>query len=368
MNGLARYFYYFVTLSMLINAILFVPRILMDDRYDGAILSMVLGPLIGGVFMYLFTGSMLKFRGQGLPEIMRQSLPKAISVPLLLVMGSASFISGALVLINYAFIVSRYLNTETPMYVLLILFVIVVSFGAMQSSKTVLYITELTMILSLPLLLFSIFKAYTNQNMNYDQVRAMIDYAWILPSWKSLSVSTYAVTGYISLSILNRVFTGSQSFKHRWAIPFLGLSILFTAFFVPIGILGTDGVNDYIFTWVSTADAVRMKYAFIERVVYIFLLIYLGISYLFALITWHVGSEMLSGCLTKNQPNTSEVNSVLPHVISCTVFAIGTVIVGNMLGEDDLFSVSTNWMMIRSPLDIFVVLTVYFLSNRRKAL
>lgn len=120
--------------------------------------------------------------------------------------------------------------------------------------------------------------------------------------------------------------------------------------------------------WVSTADGVRMKYAFIERVVYIFLLIYLGISYLFALITWHVGSEMLSGCLTKNQTNTSEVNSVLPHVISCTVFAIGTVIVGNMLGEDDLFSVSTNWMMIRSPIDIVVVLTVYFLSNRRKAL
>jgi hypothetical protein len=353
---------------MLINAILFVPRILIDERYDGAILSMILGPIIGGTFMYIFTSSMLKFRGQGLPEIMKQSLPKSISIPLLLFLGTVSFISGALVLINYAFIVSRYLIPETPVYILLILFVTVSSFGALQSSKTVLYSTELILLLSLPLLLFSIFKAYTNKNMNYDEVRALIDYACILPSWKSLSVSTYAVTGYISLSIFNRAFTGIQTLKHLWTVPCLGFSILLTAFFVPIGILGTDGVNDYIFTWVSTADAVRMKYAFIERVVYIFLLIYLGISYLFAMTTWHVGSEMMSGCLPGHQPNTTSVNSVLPNAISCAVFGIGTVIVGNWLGEDDLFTVSSYWMMIRFPIDIFIVLSVYILSKWRKAL
>lgn len=353
---------------MLINAILFVPRILMDERYDGAILSMILGPIIGGICMYIFTSSMMKFRGQGLPEILKHSLPKGISILLLLLMGSVSFISGALVLINYAFIVSRYLIPQTPIYILLILFILVASFGALQSTKTVLYSTELILILSLPLLLFSIFKAYTNQNMNFDSVRAMFDYAWILPSWKSLSVSTYAVAGYISLSIFNRVFTGIHSIKHRWAVPFLGLSILLTAFFVPIGILGTDGVNDYIFTWVSTADAVRMKYAFVERVVYIFLLIYLGISYLFAMITWHVGSEMIRGCFPRLQPNTSSIQSLLPSVLSCVVFGIGTVVVGNWLGEDDLFTVSSYWMMIRSPMDLFLVLLVFILSKWRKAL
>lgn len=365
---MSRYFFYFVTLSMLINAILFVPRILMDERYDGAILSMILGPIIGGIFMYIFTSSMLKFRGQGLPEILKQSLPKTISIPLLLLLGSVSFISGALVLINYSFIVSRYLIPKTPIYIPLILFVMVASFGALQSTKTVLYSTELILVLSLPLLLFSIFKAYTNQNMNFDEVRAMIDYTWILPSWKSLSVSTYAVTGYISLAIFNRAFTGVQTIQHRWAVPCLGFCILLTAFFVPIGILGTDGVNDYIFTWVATADAVRMKYAFIERVVYIFLLIYLGISYLFTMTTWHVGSEMISGCLTGHHANTSAVNSVLPNAICCAVFGIGTVIVGNWLGEDDLFTVSSYWMMIRSPIDIFIVLSVFMLSKWRKTL
>ena len=365
---MSRYFLYFVTLSILINAILFVPRILIDERYDGAISSMLFGVIIGGALMYLFTSSMFKFRGQGLPEIMRQALPKSIVVPFLLLMGSVSFISGALVLINYAFIVSRYLIPNTPIYVVLILFVLVASFGAMQSSQTVLYSTEMILVLCLPFLLFSIFKAYTNQNMNYDEIRAMIDYSNILPSWKSLSVSTYAVTGYISLSIFNRVFADIPKLKHRWAVPCIGFRILFTAFFLPIGILGTDGVNEFIFTWVSTADAIRMKYAFIERVVYIFLLVYLGISYLFAMTTWHVGSEFIRGCFSHYQPNTSSINSVLPNAISCIVFGIGTVIVGNWLGEDDLFSVSSYWMMIRSPLDICVVFSVYILSRWRQAL
>ncbi|MGG1253116.1 hypothetical protein ABE205_09430 [Brevibacillus agri] len=206
-------------------------RIAYRERYDGAILSLALGPIIGDILMYIFTSSMLTFRGQGLPEILRHALPRAIAIPALLLLGSASFISGALVLINYAFIVSRYLSPETPVYVLLILFVAVASFGALQASKTVLYSTELILILNVPLLLFSIVKAYTNQNMNFDEVRAMIDYTWIFPSWKSLAVSTYAVTGYISLSIFNRAFSGVQILKHRWTIPCIGFSILFTAFF-----------------------------------------------------------------------------------------------------------------------------------------
>ena len=365
---MTRYFFYIATLSILINAILFVPRILIDERYDGAILSMMLGPIIGGTLMYLFTSSMLKFRGQGLPEIMKKFLPKSLSIPLLLIFGSVMFISGALVLINYAFIVSRYLIPEIPVYILLILFVAVASLGAMQSSKTVLYSTELILLVSVPFLLFSILKAYTNKNMNYDDVRAMVDYSFIFPSWKSLSVSTYAVTGYLSFSIFNRVFTSIETLRHRWAVPSLGFSILLTAFFVPIGILGTDGVNDYIFTWVSTADGIRMKYAFIERVVYIFLLIYLGITYLFGMITWHVGSEMISGCLPRHRPNTSSINSVLPNAISCAGFGLGTVIVGTWLGEDDLFTVSSKWMMIRCPIDFMFVLAVYILSKRRKAL
>ncbi|EJL41232.1 hypothetical protein PMI08_03841 [Brevibacillus sp. CF112] len=134
-------------------------RIAYRERYDGAILSLALGPIIGDILMYIFTSTMLTFRGQWLPEILRHALPRAIAIPALLLLGSASFISGALVLINYAFIVSRYLSPETPVYVLLILFVAVASFGALQASKTVLYSTELILILNVPLLLFSIVKA-----------------------------------------------------------------------------------------------------------------------------------------------------------------------------------------------------------------
>jgi len=353
---------------MMINSILYVPGILIMDRYNGAIMSLVLGTLIGSILLFVFTGVMRKFPGQGLPEIYKTRLPKYAYMPLLIFSGTISFTAGALVLLNFAFIISRYLNPRTPMALLLLLFVSVVCFGALQASKTVLYMVEIMLILSLPLLVFLIIKAITNKQMNYDSVQVILDYTWMLPSWKSLSVSTYSFVGYLSLSILNRVFTHSQAIRFRWLIPMLCFLMLSSAFIVPIGTLGTDGSNDYIFTWVSTAEAIQMKYAFIDHVVYIFLLLFLSITFLYSIVTWHIGAEAISGCLKRDKPNVSSVNKVLPNAISCGLIAVVTIIAGTTLGEDDIYQVCSTWMSVRLPIDAFIVLIAYIVSKRRAVL
>ncbi|MCR8630190.1 spore germination protein [Paenibacillus radicis (ex Xue et al. 2023)] len=368
MKSLSRYFFYALILTMMINSILYVPRILINERYEGALMSLILGTLIGSILLYIFTGSLLKFPGMGLPEIFKLSLHKSIYIPSLLILGTSGFIAGGLVLINFTFIISRYLNPETPSYILLLLFVFVVGFGAMQSSKTVLYCAEIVLILSVPLLLFLIIKALTNKHMSYDAVKVILDYTWMFASWKSLTVSTYAFVGYLTLSIFNRTFSNSTDIKYRWLIPIFGFGMLLSTFIIPIGTLGTDGVNDYIFTWVSTAEAIQMKYAFIDHVVYIFLLIFLAITFLYTMVTWHIASETISSCFPRSSPNTSSVTTVLPNAISCGLMGIATIVTGSLLGEDDLFRVSSFWMTIRLPIDVFIVLTVYVLSKRRPIL
>ncbi|MEK3722962.1 GerAB/ArcD/ProY family transporter [Paenibacillus sp. FSL H8-0034] len=368
MKSLSRYYFYALVLTMLINSILYVPRILINERYEGAIMSLILGTLIGSILLYLFTGSLLKFPGMGLPEIIKLYLHKGVYIPLLLLFGAISFTTGGLVLINFTFIISRYLNPDTPSYILLLLFVSVVCFGAMQSSKTVLYSAEIVLILSVPLLLFLIIKALTNKHMNYDTVKVILDYTWMLPSWKSLTVSTYAFGGYMSLSIFNRIFSNSSAIQYRWLVPIFGFFMLLSTFIIPIGTLGTDGVDDYIFTWVSTAEAIQMKYAFIDHVVYIFLLIFLTITFLYTMVTWHIASEAVSSCFPRSKPNTSSVSTVFPNAICCGLIGIATIITGSLLGENDLMRVSSFWMMIRFPIDVFIVLTVYFLSRRRPSL
>ncbi|WP_244163251.1 GerAB/ArcD/ProY family transporter [Paenibacillus pectinilyticus] len=350
---------------MVINSILYVPRILITERYKGAIMSLILGTLIGSILLYLFTAALMKYPGKGLPEIFKLSLSKYIYVPLLLLYSVLAFIAGGLVLINFAFIISRYLNPETPSYILLLLFVIVVCFGAMQSSKTVLYTAEIVLLLSLPLLFFLILKALTNKHMNVDAIRVILDYTWMLPSWKSLSVSTYAFVGYLHLSIFNRAFTNVNSIKYRWLMPIFGFGMLLMTFMIPIGTLGTDGVNDYIFTWVSTAEAIQMKYAFIDHVVYMFLLLFLSITFLYTMVTWHVASQTISSCFSRKKPNTSSVNSILPNAISCGLVGITIITLGSMLGEDDLFRVSSFCLVTRLPIDILLVLTVFVVSRRR---
>ena len=47
-------------------------------------------------------------------------------------------------------------------------------------------------------------------------------------------------------------------------------------FFVPIGFHGTVGVEDYVYLWSMTADSMMTEYGFINRVLFVFLLLLQG--------------------------------------------------------------------------------------------
>lgn len=349
---------------MLIHTILFIPRVNVDERYDGAVMSLFVGPVIGSVLMLVFSGAMRKFKGKGLPEVAAHFLPTAIRVPLLLVCGLGSMTAGGFVWIHCAYIMAKYLNPDMALSVLLILFVAVTCLAAAQSSKTVLFGTEIIFILAVPLLLLVLVHGIFNESMNYDAVKAMLDYTWIAPSWNSVSASSYTFAGFIGLAIFNREFADVRSFKFLWLFPIIGLALVLASFFIPVGYLGTDGIDDYIYTWVSTVDAIRIKYVFIERVISVYLLLLLIMTFVFTMITWHVGSQLISSCFRPYNPRKTDWLAKLPSMATCLLLGVATVVAGTRFNEMQLFKMSSYWMQINLPLDALIVLIVFIWSKR----
>jgi len=160
------------------------------------------------------------------------------------------------------------------------------------------------LLLNLPIIVFILFKALLSENMNWDAIKVIRHYLFTASSWKSLAASTYVFTGYVNWAKFNREFRSIDMKKQQlWVLPVIGLLVLTTTFLIPIGYYGTYGVDNFIYIWVSTADSMKMEFGFMERVMFIFLLLYLSVALLFISITWHVGSELVKSILpTKVKP------------------------------------------------------------------
>ena len=68
-----RYFLYLVILNMLTNVIIFVPKILIADRYNGAVSGFLIAIPIGVTLTFIYSKALSKFPEQGIPEILDQS-------------------------------------------------------------------------------------------------------------------------------------------------------------------------------------------------------------------------------------------------------------------------------------------------------
>lgn len=66
-----RYFYYMVIMCMMINVMLNVPTILIEKRFDGAVMAIIAAILSGGLCTIVFIKSLKRFPNLGLPEIFR---------------------------------------------------------------------------------------------------------------------------------------------------------------------------------------------------------------------------------------------------------------------------------------------------------
>jgi len=345
---------------MLINTIFFVPRILLAQRFEGAVMALILAVLVGSTLAIVFTKSLSRFPGQGLPEIFAGFLPSVLRIPIILYLGIMWGIAGSIIIVAFSFITNRFLSPETSPRLLLLCFCSICCWASTRKASAIISVTEIVIVLNLPIVAFIMYKSYIQKHFDWDSVKILSDYTFKPPSWTLLAAATYPFTGYINFALYNRNFK-ELKVAHLWLIPVIGTFVLFTSIIVPIGLLGVSAVGDYLYTWISAADTLRMQYGFIERVVYLFLFIYIGFSLLFVTITWNIGTQMILDCLPKRFKKTKRGRKATPWIVAGTIAAT-TYWFGISSNDKGMIDSVKLWLSIRLASEIGVVLLIAWMA------
>ncbi|SFI93651.1 Spore germination protein [Paenibacillus sp. UNC496MF] len=359
---MSRYFYYNVVLVSLLNLMLFVPYMLIQYRYNGAILSMLCAAVVGTTLALLYTRVMRKFPGRGLPEILSLYLPKWLSVPFLLLCAFMWLTAASISMYAFSVLINRFFNPDTSSIIVLVFMALVCLYSATRSTLTVMFVVEVGLMVCAPVILFLLFKAVRSQMLDWDAIRTVGHYWNRMPRIEPFAAALFVFTGYMNFFMFNRLFSPNFRLRHRWILPiFCGL-ILITTFIVPIGFHGTEGVADYLYVWSVTSDTLIMSYGFIERVIFVFLLLYLMLSLIFATIGWHMAMEMVKACLPKPKTDIDPARTPRSNWVIVGVFAALTVAYGYFFDEKQNLRFTSQWIVARAYGEILSVLFIFALS------
>ncbi|MFC6605289.1 GerAB/ArcD/ProY family transporter [Ectobacillus funiculus] len=105
-------YYYLIIVNMIANIVASVPRILLDARAKGAIVSMILALITCSMVTYITARFFNKFPGKGLPELLKEYTPKWVTIPFLMLLAVGWFATGLTTLINYSFLLKRFLTPD----------------------------------------------------------------------------------------------------------------------------------------------------------------------------------------------------------------------------------------------------------------
>lgn len=360
-----RYVFYHYFVVCLTNLMLLVPYYLVEERFDGAVMSILISPFIGGFLLYTFTNSMNKFPGKGLPEIFRLFYPAWFVRIFLIYKSLLTGIAAALATTSYVGIITRFLNPDTNTYLILTILLIVSAYGATRSTVSVNFMLEIFLLINIPGVIFVIYKVFASPLLSWDAIHIIANHAINVPSLIALASASFIYTGFLNLQIFNRVLPANFKFKYRWAFILAAFFILLLSFFLPIGIHGTETVSQYLYVWSATADSVRMELGFIERMLFVFLIILMTVSFAFTVIGWHMTIQFMRDVFPKNVVDPDEPK---PNIYSYLI-ALGIIIVPlmirNVLQEMQVIQFGVYFLIVRFFSEVIITFWVYILSKKK---
>ncbi|MEH7106547.1 MULTISPECIES: GerAB/ArcD/ProY family transporter [Bacillaceae] len=354
-----RYFLYLVFTNMLMNVIIFVPKILIQYRYHGAVMAMIVSLPIGITLCYLFSYSLSKFPEQGLPEILANVKHVKVKAVIIWVIHFAWFSAGLMSLVGFIDMVSRFINPEMPKLMLIFIYLIAVFLVITLSTERVMYLLEMVLFLNIPFIGFIIFKALFNEALSWDSMLEVGTHLFEMPNLITIGAATYVFTGYMNLIIFNRVIKGKLKIWNFILIFFLGILNSITTFFIPIGFHGSDGAQEFLYPWISTADSLRLVYSPIERVIFLYLMAYMSITMISVSIHWHSGLELLKGSF--KVVTSKKIGAILLAYAACSI--IGVLYLNTVM----LNKIVQYWMVARLGLEFVIVFCFFFWARRKVA-
>ncbi|MEK3981322.1 GerAB/ArcD/ProY family transporter [Psychrobacillus sp. FSL K6-2836] len=362
---MSRFLYYFIFLTMFSNIIASVPKILLFESKKGAIPSMIAAVIIGTLLVYIIVKLFDAIPGKSLPEMLKIHTPKWFAYPVLFYLFLCWFTAGLITLITYVFLFITFFSPETSIVNTTFAFVLVISFGVLMKSRSMLYMAEIVIVLFVPLIFFLLIKFFANPKLDWDFIEISMMHANHLPSYSAFGAALYIFVGITNLVIFNKLFTKKHKmgWKQLLIIGFTGMVVLFTTYFVPIGYNGFEQIEDFTFPWVSTSDSIRMKYGLIERVIFIFILSFLGIAFVSLLLHWHVALKILESIFEFKRLKWK--GKMLAPYIFVIIFVVISLVLTRKLTQYQLF-VFSSYFYESLPI-FFTVLIISLVIVKRRA-
>lgn len=358
-----RYYYYLFLTNGLINIIAYVPRILIEHTFDGALSSIFLSLLISMGLIALQAKVLQNYPNAGFVEILSGTMPPLLIKLFLIQMVFLWVMAGSITLMSFVDITKQYISPEMPGPVVLLSFLIVVCWVCRFDAASILYGLESLLLIHLPFVLFFMWKTLGSPYFLKDAVIQAWTYLWHAPNFEAVSAATFIFSGYVNMVVFNRVFTNFR-FKMRTLLLILltGFSILMFTFLVPIGYQGVHGAQRHVFVWFSTADMLRIDLFLIERLLFLFFLIYISLSLISAIVHWHVGLDLLRSILPS--PKTAKGEKWIGF-IAVIAFALATAVF-LPLNQDTIISYGRVYLNMRLIGEVGTLLLLLYAHRRRR--
>ncbi|RJG21789.1 GerAB/ArcD/ProY family transporter [Paenibacillus thiaminolyticus] len=355
---MSRYQFYLFMLCAFISPALYLPRWLHQARYDGALASVGIAMLLGLLMAWLFKTSLKPFHKLSLTEVMERHVPRHIGLILYSVLGFTWFAAGASTLITICYVIKGFINPNMDFLVLLSCFLVAVYWASLRASIALLYNLELWVFIITPIIVFIWIKGIRNDTFSWDAVLTLNDYVLNAPSWDGIAVASFLFTGYISLSVFQATHQGS-GIRWLWLIPLIGTAVFSAVFFIPIGLHGTQAVDQYIHIWVNTADSIQLKYGMIERGVFLLLFSYIIMSLVFAATSWHVAAEWISGVFKERPAHIKR--------FMIGIAGIAVLVIGYYVNEKQLMTLTHRWFSLRFAAELLLVAVMVIVRRRGRS-
>jgi spore germination protein KB len=344
---------------MMTNIIIFIPKILITHRFEGTLMGILIAIPIGFFACIVFCKAISKFPEQGLPEIIDRFINRKVKIGILLLLSCSWMIAGLLTLLGFIDIVNRFINPEISKVFLIMIFLVAICFVLQLPTQKIMYLLEIIMFINVPLIMFIIFKSYTSDYLSWDSVYEVGTHIFERPNYKAIAAATFTFSGFENIIIFNRLFKNEIKMRNFIVVLLLAIFTIFTSFFIPIGILGADSVNEFLYPWISTSDSLRIIYGPIERVIFLFLMFYISITLISVSVHWHVAFELVKGI------PKGEIGKKMKWVIFAIVGCI-TIIVGLEVNALQIIKIAENWLIGRLGIKILIVILIFFLARRVK--
>lgn len=292
---MSRFVYYLILTNMIANLVAVVPRILISKSSDGALLAIIIA-LGFGIFMnWLFINTMSSFPGKTVPQLFERHLSKWVAVPAVLLLALVWYIAGIQTLITYIDIMQHFLTSDMSVYLLFLMFIPCITLGFFMHIRNVMFSLEVLLVMLAPVMLLFLGELYFTRHVDWDYVKIAMTHVEKMPDYSAFSATSFLFMGAFDLILFNSLLTKKMKFgaKQAGIVALFGAVALFTIYFMPIGILGFDEVEETLYPMILTSDSLRMKFGVVERVIFIFQLNFLAFAFLNILLHWHVTFKFL---------------------------------------------------------------------------